>query len=944
MSTNYDLIFVTDSTASMGNYLDAIRLALPELVGTIQLTGIVDRMAIIEYRDYCDEFVVKRSGWQTEFRPLADYAASLEAIGGGDWPEAAKTAASGVLETAEKETIVIWFADAPPHFGSASDPALLDKEKKKLGKWFDWIKLCKAFAKRKIRVFAVTNVSESSTSSFYCLLSEYTNGATICCRHPTVTAIAKCIISLFLTMVKQNVAFDNSVSCLTFTDRSNIAQIRDEKDNAGYLPGISGSVTRRITEDSDVRSRISPLEGVSEDSFIPRFANDTKYKDIVYRVFDSLCTNGQVIAITTNPLFGKLWRAICKDRKDPRRDNLVGVFATAINNLPEDKAQIMKQFIEESYDATEEINERIAQVPAFPALVVDDDVQLTRDELLEINRSCNDSVLAKVGKVLTGVRVIDKGPLPKRFLPLAMASSDLFCFLPHLVVEGTMFSKRPSMIMALICVLTGNATLNGKAKELLEVNKGQWIDQEMPENFSYGFTKFVLKQPDFLTKAEYELYSQLTVMGGIKVNWMSKLTLTVGYKSNKILLPDYKIQCRKCHIRRSSTLINEMGVCGLCCHALEGKEPHPDKSYFYECTTCLAHYAVVNTYKLNVRPKCHYCREKQDAPTVECQLCRNKYILVCGQKDWTCAACSEHGIAKTEEVEQTLGSFWEENDISVKDGASVVVVKDGVYHRVIIQNVREFLAPKSILKARDFAIVKTMDSYSPSPFRSNRKLIFDKEIIERISGLVLRGHGEADTCMMCFTDMRTDKLRKACDRRGCKIKCCVDCLKQWYGQSQPGHVMLPSHILCAFCKQSPTIKLLSKFNRQLCAIKELKLTEWQDNWYYGWCVKCWYVKPYMEKVCAQGLPDVQQFTCEECEAAKNSYSVIAKECPSCGVMTEKVSGCDHITCKCGAHWCYVCGKKQTEETIYEHLSNAHGGYFVVRGAEDEEGLFDEEVY
>ena len=30
-------------------------------------------------------------------------------------------------------------------------------------------------------------------------------------------------------------------------------------------------------------------------------------------------------------------------------------------------------------------------------------------------------------------------------------------------------------------------------------------------------------------------------------------------------------------------------------------------------------------------------------------------------------------------------------------------------------------------------------------------------------------------------------------------------------------------------------------------------------------------------------------------------------CPHCGQLVQKQFGCDHITCICGGHFCWVCG-------------------------------------
>ncbi|TEB29221.1 hypothetical protein FA13DRAFT_1734886 [Coprinellus micaceus] len=35
-----------------------------------------------------------------------------------------------------------------------------------------------------------------------------------------------------------------------------------------------------------------------------------------------------------------------------------------------------------------------------------------------------------------------------------------------------------------------------------------------------------------------------------------------------------------------------------------------------------------------------------------------------------------------------------------------------------------------------------------------------------------------------------------------------------------------------------------------------------------------------------------------------------KRCPMCSVMTEKTAGCNHMTCRCGGHWCWTAGLDQ----------------------------------
>ncbi|KAJ7722275.1 hypothetical protein DFH07DRAFT_857019 [Mycena maculata] len=53
----------------------------------------------------------------------------------------------------------------------------------------------------------------------------------------------------------------------------------------------------------------------------------------------------------------------------------------------------------------------------------------------------------------------------------------------------------------------------------------------------------------------------------------------------------------------------------------------------------------------------------------------------------------------------------------------------------------------------------------------------------------------------------------------------------------------------------------------------------------------------------------------------------ANRCPSCSVWIQKTEGCNHMTCRCGAHICWVCMRVFEGAQIYPHLHSAHGGPF-----------------
>lgn len=81
----------------------------------------------------------------------------------------------------------------------------------------------------------------------------------------------------------------------------------------------------------------------------------------------------------------------------------------------------------------------------------------------------------------------------------------------------------------------------------------------------------------------------------------------------------------------------------------------------------------------------------------------------------------------------------------------------------------------------------------------------------------------------------------------------------------------------------------------------------------------------------------QGFTCAEFrDLSTGGYEALAKakarlgirDCPRCKTPIEKTDGCNHVTCRCGAHICWKClAVFDTPDQCYTHLRNSHGGYY-----------------
>ncbi|ELP84076.1 hypothetical protein EIN_212960 [Entamoeba invadens IP1] len=123
MTQQLDLVFLVDSTGSMGQYLESAKRNIRHIVETIQTSENIDlRFSLVEYKDHKPiepSFAVKEYGWKTTSDDIYNDIAQLSAYGGGmDGPESVTCAFSTAVEYDFRQyaaKIIIWICDAPPH-------------------------------------------------------------------------------------------------------------------------------------------------------------------------------------------------------------------------------------------------------------------------------------------------------------------------------------------------------------------------------------------------------------------------------------------------------------------------------------------------------------------------------------------------------------------------------------------------------------------------------------------------------------------------------------------------------------------------------------------------------------------------------------------------------------------------------------------------------------
>jgi len=585
----------------------------------------------------------------------------------------------------------------------------------------------------------------------------------------------------------------------------------------------------------------------------------------------------------------------------------------------------------------------------------------TKEEMRSILHAPTPGVLRKVQGLLTRLIVVRSGQLPitdelpitevPMYIPLAMNDKTIFSLVSHLLLPGMMTSLRPAAMLAILAHLSGNATLQPRAKQFLESIRGQWIPhidkaEDYPEVLNGEFVRLVNRASEFLTDAECALYKHLNLILRVRRAGKLCLKLKVGYTpTHHSLTPDFKSLCKSCGHRRSMTLMKD-GTCGLCLSENEKPnqepvvdipEPSEDKSHMVECRSCQALYAVVDLKAFNVAPKCHYCRMKEPCEAVTCIKCENKYCAPTASSrvdNFVCAVCSVKPADGLEEREVAFAELAAVNPGAISCLGLPESARAPVFGTLGLYKL--WMGHKDVLAVVEATRLEAL-THKGKPVK-NVAEAFDTLVEQVLHGRLV------DTCNLCFEDRPVAMLQSACGL--CQNRACTECLGRWYGQLAPGRLYVPSEGLCAFCKRVPKAKTLRTFNKLACRLTGRSKLDLRADMYYGWCRTCFQIAEAVPRECAAEAPMRRDFECDACKEKRLLQQKLDEEamakfrgkCPQCATVTVKISGCNHITCPCGAHWCWQCGGGFDVSEIYEHMQEEHGTI----GLDGEDDFSDDE--
>ena len=252
----YDLLFLVDATASMGSYLYALNQALPQIIALSKLTNCFARIGILAYRDYdcTGGQLLEWSQWLTvgsmKHQPdLIAMARNLRMVGGRSWPEAVKTGLAKAHEVmrSKANTLVILYADAPPHFGDFKRFEANARERDALLKpgsyggnghiFTDWTQGARLLREGSKSAQVISVISgRSSKSGCFEYLSTVTGGACIHLTDGSARNISQITIDLLLAWMgvkkEGSMASPLGAHLSCYRDAAGVMDIQSEQDPA----------------------------------------------------------------------------------------------------------------------------------------------------------------------------------------------------------------------------------------------------------------------------------------------------------------------------------------------------------------------------------------------------------------------------------------------------------------------------------------------------------------------------------------------------------------------------------------------------------------------------------------------------------------------------------------------------------------------------------------
>lgn len=972
------LLFVIDTTNSMQSAVRALQSSLFQIIPLVRLTRAFSHIGLLAYNDWDETWPFPEKYWPlpkghrriplrwSEYQPpesfemLQTFARQLTVRGGGDHPEAANVAAAFIHHLSQScesksETIVFWFTDAGPHFEGyrpdkveyvesfsthlRSEYAFLDAIQWKR----DWFHVSRQLAQDLVQVFVFLDISHveaafrQSAQGTNIILSELTNG--LCIHQPFTNAdvLSEVIVQSLLSLLGCS-AQRYEVTTFQFQEpmSDDMKQTLTATGSQRYLALSRYRHAVKVTEQA--HTKIQAVTQIDLNHLITLMQQDIEYRDLVLVTFRRFLTPEHVSLLLTNAFFGKLWRMICRFRGHAHFRTLTNQMSRLVEGLPEPLKTNLRQWLVAAYNQMDSIQHLLQTHRGVPTededlvIVCDDTAKPLTDfkQLLQIGRKCTPGSLQRMAHLLSGLRQIPRALCsnPEQCVAWNLPDKIFFTVLPHTLVPGCLFSVRMALILALVAYHSGHKFLQDRAQRFLRAQPGQWWYK--PTFASLAVMQLLQTVPQCLSEQDHHHIVALQTVR----NWYINLSAPLSVKVPRVPDPqqwihDWMVECDTCHQFRSFSLMNTVTQCLVCsCNLPVAAKDTTTQSQMVQCHYCHVNYALLQADRLRPksRPVCFQCHsDRNPGSTTLCTTClvyfQDPAKLLANRFHSQCRACFDQTRMYITET-TTLADFSREN---MEELSRCLQVQAPFASLLNAWTTHKHFNPlaHTILPA-------------PQPIPSTEVVLFHRgqvihnanQVLEQVCRWTLSGQIDKGLCGACYEEFPRRELMSCCGRRGCSAQTCLKCIRAFYRTTLPGHIVLPSRLLCPFCKAMPPSRFLLKHHAILYRLLSEfpRLFELSDQHWNAWCRCCNRILPAVAKTCAAEQPELTNFVCDPCQLLNQCTSVICKECPRCGVMIEKTMGCNHMECtNCGCHWCFQCSAAFSDpDDVYTHMRQEHG--------------------
>ena len=626
------------------------------------------------------------------------------------------------------------------------------------------------------------------------------------------------------------------------------------------------------------------------------------------------CTTGimkniikkNIMLLTRNTLFGKLYRQL----SEMKIHDVTNLFELQKKALTNDDKQIIDLWLNETYNDTNAIRNAIISKP-FDTIISyskDNNDKFEQYKMHDLIHNCKSIDMIVIKQLFSRLSIRKGHALRKHEIPIH-DNIAIFDLLLHAICPGTYVTNITDK--AHIALLARKSVLKNACTEFLLSIKGTWF--EIRKSINMDYINLLINNKDVLADEEYDKVKVLKNMN--EYYNLYKVLIDIeyyDYNSFDGYRKEYVHDCHSCKRSVPDSLINGIS-CAKCAH--DHSYDTGDNSYMSKCHYCSSLYcrAEHTNYSTGYN-KCYDCKIGAGLNRSTCDTCGESYIR--SQPFTTCANCF-HGhkfepIVMKKRVK--LSQLVSKMDLMKKLGYTCSDMSS--LHKI-------------------YTTCKNVENFIPEFKYKQFNILNNENIIQQIHDYTKQGYYSYDCCDICSSE---NELADSCGQDNCDTRLCKSCATNWYGENKKGHVINLRKMTCMFCNREPLFKIIKKFGSDNIENVQ-KLPEIDNNIIYAWCKECNGIKECGNRECAAEPPTYINYTCTECVEKKSDVSKFIKNCPQCEHPTYLVSGCSHITCICGAHWCFVCGKKFTSGTIYDHLQSEHGGYWHNRAYDGDDEYY-----